>query len=315
MPHRRIVFIYGPTASGKTDLASSLAEQMPAEIVNMDSAQLYTPLTIGTAKSDWRSSSYAQHMFDYIDEPKTITVHAYREAALDLIKDIWSRGNIPIFVGGSGFYLKSLLFPPQAPALKEEKESTDYESIDLWEKLNAIDPERAASIHSSDLYRIERALAIWHITGTKPSTYKPTYSPPAPFILIHVTRDRKDLYERINKRVDHMMDQGLLDEVISLIDSPWEHFVQEKRFIGYSELIEYLKKRSTLEEAVELIKQRTRNYAKRQETFWRMIKRLIVDADRQNGHIPMGVIQELDLTNPDLNLYIKQLLDNILLVG
>jgi tRNA dimethylallyltransferase len=311
--HRYVVFIYGPTASGKTDFASSLAEQIPAEIINMDSAQCYTPLTIGTAKPDWRNTPYLQHMFDCVNEPKTLTVHAYRAMVLPLIKEVWSRGNLPIFVGGSGFYLKSLLFPPQGPALASDKKLIFEPADNLWQELNAIDPDRARAIHPSDSYRIERALEIWHMTGKRPSEYRPLYDPPAPFILVHITRRRADLYERINKRVYQMIDQGWESEVASLLNSPWEQFVQEKKIIGYNEFIDYLKGISTLEQAIELIQQRSRNYAKRQETFWRMIKRQISDEESRKNDKNSGLIREFDLTYADLSLYIRQLLDTILL--
>lgn len=312
MQQRCIIFIYGPTASGKTDFASSLAERMPAEIINMDSAQCYTPLTIGTAKPDWRNTPYLQHMFDCISEPKTLTVHAYRAMALPLVHEIWSRGNIPIFVGGSGFYLKSLLFPPQAPSAFN-RDSMFENKEDLWQELNAIDPERAQSIHPSDSYRVERALEIWHTTGNKPSEYKPHYDPPASFIVAHITRNRKDLYERIDERVYQMIKQGWLEEIALLLNSPWEQFLQEKKIIGYNEFINYLKGVDTQEHAIELVQQRSRNYAKRQETFWRMLKRQILDAQSQKGDNSSGLIKEFDLTYADLNLYIRQLLDTILL--
>lgn len=311
--HRPIVFIYGPTASGKTDFASSLAELMPAEIINMDSAQCYTPLTIGTAKPDWDSTSYLQHMFDCVNEPKTLTVHTYRAMVLPLIKEVRSRGNVPIFVGGSGFYLKSLLFPPQGPSLSLDKTSIFENKKNLWQELNAIDPERASSIHPSDRYRIERALEIWYETGKRPSEYRPLYDPPAPFILVHITRNRADLYERIDRRVYQMIDQGWQEEVASLLDSPWEQFVREKKIIGYNELIDYLKGLSTQEQAIELIQQRSRNYAKRQETFWRMIKRQMSDEGNRKKDTFSGLIREFDLTYADLSLYIRQLLDTILL--
>ncbi len=308
-----IFFIYGPTASGKTDFASLLAESIPAEIINMDSAQCYTPLTIGTAKPDWRNTQYMQHMFDCIDEPKTLTVHAYRSMVLPLIQEVYSRGNIPIFVGGSGFYLKSLLFPPQGPTLGLREKYVFETKNNLWQELNAIDPERALTIHPSDIYRVERALEIWYATGKKPSEYRPLYDPPAQFVLIHVTRNREDLYDRINRRVYQMIAQGWEHEVALLLDSPWEGFVQEKRIIGYNELIDYLKGRLTQEQAIDLIQQRSRNYAKRQETFWRMINRQICYEERKGSGNNYAVIKELDLTYTDISLYIKQLLDTILL--
>ena len=304
---KKAIFIYGPTASGKTEFADNIAEVLSAEIINMDSAQLYTPLNIGTAKPDWKASSHAQHLFDCMDEPEHITVYAYRQMALATMEAIWSRNKIPIFVGGSGFYLKSMLFPAQdSSSVKSDKPIFDDQS-DLWEKLNQVDPERANAIHPHDIYRIKRALEIWHTTGKKPSIYKPVYNPPAPFLLVYVTRKRKDLYARIDERVLTMVKEGWLQEVSSLCATPWELFVQEKGFIGYSELIGYIKHAYDLEYAIELIQQRTRNYAKRQETFWRMLKKEVLEA-QQIEHAPKGTIMEFDLTYPGLHLYIKQIL-------
>jgi len=308
---KKVIFIYGPTASGKTCFADTIADVVSAEIINMDSAQLYTPLTIGTAKPDWKASPHAQHLFDCINEPEHITVHAYRQMALEKMEAIWSRNKIPIFVGGSGFYLKSLLFPTQDSSIVRTDTKPIFENqSDLWEKLNRVDPERAKAIHPHDIYRIKRALEIWHTTGKKPSVYKPVYNPPAPFLLVYVTRKRKDLYARINERVLSMVKEGWLQEVSSLLATPWEFFVQEKGFIGYSELLGYIKHAYDLEYAIELIQQRTRNYAKRQETFWRMLKKEVLKA-QQIEHSPQGKIIEFDLTYPDLHLYIKQLLHSL----
>ncbi len=308
---KKVIFIYGPTASGKTSFADTIADAISAEIINMDSAQLYTRLNIGTAKPNWKASPHAQHLFDCIDKPEHVTVHAYRQMALEKMEAIWSRNKIPIFVGGSGFYLKSLLFPAQDSSIDIiNTKPIFWDQSNLWEKLNQVDPERAKAIHPHDIYRIKRALEIWHTTGKKPSVYKPVYNPPAPFLLVYLTRKRKDLYARIDERVFTMVKEGWVQEVSSLLATPWELFVQEKGFIGYRELIGYIKHAYSLECAIELIQQRTRNYAKRQETFWRMLKKEVLEA-QQIEHSLQGKIIEFDLTYPDLHLYIKQLLHSL----
>lgn len=308
---KKALFIYGPTASGKTAFAEKIASLIPAEIINMDSAQMYTPLHIGTAKPEWQTTPFKQHLFDIIDKPHNITVHAFRSTVEQKIKEIHERGNLPIFVGGSGFYLKSLFFKLEPDTVSEDK-NNDETSMgdDLWEQLQRIDPERAAQIHPNDYYRLRRALEIWRVTGQKPSLYKPQYAPIAPWLIVHVTRDRKDLYERIDKRVLQMLQTGWISEVQQLITKGWEPFMLEKGIIGYAEIIGYLKHMYTLEQATELIQQRTRNYAKRQETFWRMLKKDISEAQASNECIS-GKITEFDLTYPDIDLYIKQLLDDI----
>lgn len=310
MQSKKIIFIFGPTASGKTDFGSLLVNEMPSEVINMDSAQCYTALSIGTAKPDWRSSLYAQHLFDCVQEPRNFTVHEYRKIALAKIEEIWAANKTPIFIGGSGFYLKSMLFPPEIYDINSDTVSMMTDSpADLWQQLYSIDPERAQAIHPHDIYRISRALAIWHTTGNKPSVYKPSYNPPASFVLLYVTRTKEVLYNRIDTRVHTMLHAGWLQEVTSLMDTPWESFVQEKGFIGYTELIGYLRHAHDLAYATKLIQQKTRNYAKRQETFWRMLKKSLHMVHDEGLY--KGKIIEFDLTYPSLDLYIKQLLKDI----
>lgn len=309
--NKKALFIYGPTASGKTALAESIASLIPAEIINMDSAQMYTPLHIGTAKPNWQSTPFEQHLFDIIDRPCNMTVHQFRAAAEQKIQEITDRGRLPIFVGGSGFYLKSLFFKIDDAATSETYVD-EHEETDLWHHLHTIDPERASQIHPNDHYRLKRALEIWHSTGQKPSQYKPGYVPLSglsDWLIVHVTRERKNLYDRIDKRVLQMMQEGLIAEVQNLVATGWEPFLLEKGIIGYPEIIAYLKHTYTLEQVTSLIQQRTRNYAKRQETFWRMLKKDILKACE--GDQSKGRIIELDLTYSDIDLYIKQLLHDI----
>ena len=306
---KKIAFIYGPTASGKTDFAEKLAAHIPSEIINMDSAQIYTPLTIGTAKPDWERSPIVQHLFDLFNKPEHLTVHRYRMLVREKIDQIHARNKLPILVGGSGFYLKSLLFKLASDTV-DVGAVPDIPEDELWQKLHGIDSERAQQIHPHDHYRLKRALEIWYVTGKKPSLYKPIYDPIAPFILVHVTRDRKVLYNRINKRVVEMVKSGWIDEVRQILGTVWEPFVQEKRIIGYAELIGYLKHAYDLKQAIDLIAQRTRNYAKRQETYWRMLKKEVLYAQKEASN-NCGKISEFDLTYPDDDLYIKQLLEDI----
>ena len=312
-PDKKVLFIYGPTASGKTHFAYEIAKQLPIEIINMDSAQMYTPLTIGTAKADWRTSPVSEHLFDILDEPKQMTSHVYRRLAQQVMREVWDRGNIPVFVGGSGFYLASLLFPPHENSV-EDAVLPEVEAIadaDLWQHLKYIDTERAAAIHPNDYYRLRRALAIWYSTGVKPSFYKPTYDPIAQYVLVHITREREQLYARINERVHQMIEEGWLDEVQRLIGTAWESFVERKGFIGYAELIAFFKKQCSLEQAIAHIQQQTRRYAKRQETFWRTLQHKLQDV-AQSGTVLQGSLAEFDLTFTEHHLYIRQLLDELL---
>jgi len=310
---RKILFLYGPTASGKTGFAYELAKQLPIEIINMDSAQMYTPLTIGTAKADWRNSPVPEHLFDSIDEPRHMTSHVYRQMAQQIMHEVWDRGNVPVFVGGSGFYLSCLLFPPHKNSITEVSvpEVEALSEGDLWQHLKRIDADRAKAIHPHDHYRLRRALTIWYTTGTKPSLYKPTYDPIAPFVLVHITRERHQLYARINERVHQMIEQGWVQEVQGLIGTPWESFVERKGVIGYTELIAFLKQKMSFDQAIGQIKQQTRRYAKRQETFWRTLQKKIYAIEQQG--VPLqGVLTEFDLTFTEHRLYIRQLLDELL---
>lgn len=303
-----ILIIFGPTGVGKTACADHIALSQPIEIINMDMGQLYTPLNIGTAKPDWQSSSVVHHMFDVIDEPINCTVTEYRSKTTFLIQEIWQRGNLPVLVGGSGFYLRSLFFPPQASTSDDSNLFLPYPpDTDLWHELYLIDPDRAQVINKNDTYRIERALSIWHTTGQKPSSFVSHYEPVAPFKIICLTRDRVDLYHRIDERVITMLKQGWIDEVKNLLDTPWEPFIMQKKIIGYDDLIVYLRSKQTqelLHQTIATIQQRTRNYAKRQMTYWRMLKKEI-EHIYPKSELPFV---EVNLTTGDLDLYIKRLL-------
>ncbi len=307
-----MLIIFGPTGVGKTDCALRIAQEIPAEIVNIDSGQMYTPLSIGVAKPDWRSSSIAHHLFDILDEPKSFSAAAYRKIFIDTVNSIWARGKLPIIVGGSGFYVKSIFFP--LSDVHKVALQTSYDVHDnLWEKLHAIDPQRAASIHPHDIYRIKRALDIWYATKKKPSEHHLSFDPPSDFLLLCLMRERKDLYDRINQRVFNMIDEGWLEEVRALQDTPWELFLRDKKVIGYSELLDYLTGAQTeecLKSVIATIQQRTRHYAKRQFTFWKNLEKTIsraLMAKKDRNALILPHIESINLTLLDLDLYIKQL--------
>lgn len=272
------IVITGPTGVGKTDLALHLAEHIPAEIVNGDMGQCYTPLTIGTAKPEWQHHPVPHHLFDIINEPVDFSVTKYRELVIATFDDIWKRDKTPIVVGGSGFYIKSLFFPPtartDAPFVDDESQKS------LWQRLSDIDPERAQHIHEHDEYRLKRALAIWQNLGKKPSEFKQTYAPPASYVYIDVSRDRDDLYQRIDVRVDEMIKHGWIAEVEQLQNTQWEELIKNKKIIGYELLLQYLNDSQFNDRAlvIEHIKRRTRNYAKRQITFFKGLESQLQEA-------------------------------------
>ena len=307
----RILIIYGPTGVGKTDLALSIAAQTPSEIINMDVGQFYKPFSIGTAKPDWKHLSTSHHLFDIIEEPRNLTVVEYREMVTHLIKKITDRGNLVILVGGSGFYLHSLLFPPvhNIPLI-----NASLSGEKSWEFLCAVDPERAKSIHKNDTYRIERALLIWQQTGQKPISLMPEYNPIADFMLLHAGRETAQLNNLINQRVLAMVNQGWIEETKKLISmTDWYNFIRKKKLIGYNEIIDFLESKQdpcSWNYMIEVVSNKTRQYAKRQRTFWRKLKRDIAQQPLRSG-VAIGCIEELNLTNLNLRLYINELLQKL----
>jgi len=298
---RNMLIIYGPTGVGKSDLACAIAQKVPAEIVNADMGQLYTPLSIGTAKPNWKTEPVKHHLFDVMNEPLDCSVIEYRQMLSAVLEDIWSRNKLPIIVGGSGFYVQSIFYPPIA-------KHTDVPSHGTWDDLHAVDPQRAAHIHPNDKYRISRALSIWNSSGIKPSVYVRRFEPLGSGHIVWVGRERAQLYARINERVLVMIKQGWLDECKALMGTRWQEFIQRKKLIGYPELFDYVQGNIALDDAIQSISKKTRAYAKRQETFWRMLKRTI-QAEAEN-QFSMS-FEELNLTLSDHSLYINQLLQRL----
>ncbi|MGE0010379.1 MAG: tRNA (adenosine(37)-N6)-dimethylallyltransferase MiaA [Candidatus Babeliales bacterium] len=276
LKHPYFLIIAGPTGVGKSDFAEHLARALSAEIVNADMGQCYTPLSIGTAKPDWQASDIPHHGFDTLDEPRDLTVAQYRDCLKIILENIWRRGKLPIVVGGSSFYLASLFFPPKAE-VDAVPVTHEPPGEDLWQQLSFIDPERARHIDPHDHFRIKRALEIWRITGIKPSEYVPTYDPLAPYHMIFLTRDTEELSMRIAKRVRQMLQAGWIDEVKALKGTPWEPFLLRKKIIGYDDILRFLEVADPGPEEHEMLEefiaQRTRQYAKRQRTFWRMLEK------------------------------------------
>lgn len=315
------IVITGPTGVGKSDFALRLATALSGEIVNCDVGQFYTPLAIGTAKPDWRREIIPHHLFDILSEPGNFTVARYRTGVQELLRDISSRGKVPILVGGSGFYVNALFFPPVSAEMPNGvvglcrgqnntaclEQARDLSEIS-WKTLHALDPERAERIDPHDFYRIERAITLYRETGLLPSQQAPVYSPLGKSLVIHVTRDREDLYDRINRRTVEMFGAEWLAEV-EVLSPEWKAFLKNKKLIGYPEIIQYLEQQEQghnpdKELLVELIQQKTRNYAKRQLTFWRSLNKRLIDQGCQTG--------EINLTLLDLDLYIEQLVKQLI---
>ena len=318
--NKRALIITGPTGVGKTDLSLALAQEMPVEIINADVGQFYEPLTIGTAKPNWRQLSTPHHLFDILREPRHFTVAEYRQRVALAVSEIFERKHVPVIVGGSLFYIKSLFFPTRNPThdiTKDFEAEVDVDicdtfslltTADLWKQLYEIDPDSAQAIAKNDAYRLRRALDIWRRFGIRPSELAPQYDPIAPCTLVYVTRDRQDLNQRIDRRTAYMIEHGWLDEVTSFAGTEWEPFLRRKKLIGYPDILRFLNGRQTKQEYEDLVAHialSTRQYAKRQATFWRSLERSLkaeVDSEKRS------VCIQANLTLSTHDLYIKQLM-------
>lgn len=274
-----VVAIIGPTASGKTALSIRLAKMLDGEIINGDSMQVYKRLDIGTAKiTEQEMEGVPHHLLDIKEPNESFSVAEYQQLVRAKIDEIQSRGKMPIIVGGTGLYVQSVLFDFQftKEEVDEDARSAYYEELmkigpeAMHAKLARLDPETAATIHPNNTRRVIRALEMVELSGTSKSAEAhnrgdiPLYN----HLIIGLDMDREKLYERINLRVDLMMEKGLLQEVKALYDEGLRD-VQSVKAIGYKELYSYFDGHISLEEAVEQIKQNSRRYAKRQLTYFR----------------------------------------------
>jgi len=270
-----MIIVTGPTGIGKTDYALALAAHVSGEIVNVDVGQCYTPLTIGTAKPNLPTQVITHHLFDWIDFPVSCTVVDFLARVRVCVQEIYARGNIPILVGGSSFYVYSLFFPPKGAGAVEKRLYTQSNE-ELWRELYSVDPERASQVPVSDRYRMMRALDIWYARATKPSVLKPCFDPiHEPVILLVMNRDRQELYARIDERVKSMLAAGWIEEV-AVLDQVWHDFLLQKKLIGYDDIVRFMRdgtknREKDFTQLAALIAQKTRAYAKRQTTFNRLI--------------------------------------------
>ncbi len=278
----KVIVIAGPTASGKTGLSIELAKLYNGEIVSADSMQIYRRMDIGTAKATAAEQAQAvHHMIDVCDPDEDYSVSRYVEEAEMCCRDIIARGKMPIICGGTGLYIDSLLSGRDFAQKDDSSElrarlGEEYDRLggeELLQRLSQVDPERAARLHASDKRRIVRALEIFELTGmtiTEHDTATKALPPrfEAKTILLNF-KDRQDLYDRINLRVDLMAEQGLFEEVEALLNSGLSDECTAMQAIGYKEAVSALRGEISREEALEQIKMGSRRYAKRQLTWFR----------------------------------------------
>ncbi len=281
-----LVITAGPTASGKTRLAIELAKLLNGEIVSADSMQIYKYMNIGSAKPTAEEQKEVKHhLIDFLEPDAVFSVADYTEMAHDVIGKLISEGKMPVMCGGTGLYINSVVNDvtfgetDTNDDIRAELAKTAREKGNdaLIEMLAEFDPVSAARLHPNNVRRVIRAIEFYKVTGQTISSHQEMtkqtegrYNP----VMFCIAWDRQKLYERINKRVDKMLEDGLLEEVKRLMEAGYTKALNSMKAIGYKELIDYYNGETTLEEAVELIKQSSRRYAKRQLTWFRRDKRI-----------------------------------------
>ena len=276
-----LVIITGPTGIGKTELSLELTKKYKGEIISSDSMQIYKKLNIGTAKIDLNKTRIPHHMIDIIEPYDNFTVADFKNQAKKIITDINNRGGLPFLIGGTGLYINSLVYnldftetEPDYDYRDELREILDQEGSEfLYEKLQEQDRAMAEKIHKNNAQRIIRALEILKSGNKKGDNFREE-NKDYNLIYIGLNMDRAKLYEKINQRVDKMIDLGLVDEVKNLLDEGLDKNSQSLKAIGYKEVISYLDGIIDFDEMVDLIKKNSRHYAKRQLTWFRREKRI-----------------------------------------
>lgn len=278
---RKMVVLTGPTAVGKTALSIALAKETGGEIISADSMQIYKYMDIGSAKiAKEEMEGIPHHLIDALDPAEEFNVFRFQQMAKAAAREIYERGRIPIVVGGTGFYIQALLYDihfseeEDHTALRAELEKIAAEkgSAYLHEQLKKADPASAEQIHPNNQKRIIRALEFYRLNGTKISDHnraerqkEAAYD----FCYFVLNDDRKRLYQKIDERVDVMLEKGLVNEVKHLKEMGYQRELSSMQGLGYKEILSYLSGECTLDEAVYLIKRDTRRFAKRQLTWFR----------------------------------------------
>ncbi len=300
-----LIVIGGPTACGKTGFSIRLAKEIGGEIISADSMQVYRYMDIGTAKVTAEEAEGVPHyLIDEFDPDEEYNVMLFQKKAKTYMEQIWAKGKIPILVGGTGFYINALLYDndftetENDTSFREEcyRLAEEQGAEVLYEKLKEIDPAYAEIVHANNVKRVTRALEYHHMTGQKFSEHNAEQKEketPYNAAVIILNMGREKLYERIELRIDLMMEQGLLAEVKGLLDKGYTPDLVSMQGIGYKEFIPYFNGECTLEEAVIQLKTNTRRFAKRQLTwFRRQIDGLWVDLSQTSGEDALKDVME-----------------------
>lgn len=282
---KKIIILTGPTAVGKTKLSIETAKMLNAEIISADSMQVYKYMDIGTAKITKKEMENITHyMVDELEPDEEFNVVVFKKLALKYMEEIYKKGKIPLIVGGTGFYIQALLYDIDFSEneddngevrTKLEKLAKEKGAEYLHNMLKEIDEESAASIHMNNVKKIIRALEYYELTGKKISEHNKEQrqnESPYNFLYLVLNDDRDKIYHRIDKRVDIMINNGLIEEVKALKDKGYGKELVSMQGLGYKEILEYLEGNITLDEAIYILKRDTRHFAKRQLTWFRREK-------------------------------------------
>ena len=279
----KLLVICGATASGKTALAVECAKRLDGEVISCDALLVYRGLNIGTAKPTMEErAGVPHHLIDVCEPYDSFSVSDFERIAVPALEDILARGKVPVLCGGTGFYMNALLYKssfgsaPADTAVREKYESLAREEgrEELHARLREVDPESAEKLHFNDVKRVIRALEIYELTGRKKSLQADGDLPRYPFEAFAFNYPREELYHRIERRVDTMFAAGLVEEVRGLLNSGVSASAQCMQGIGYKEVAELLKNGDNLSTMSDIIKKNTRNYAKRQLTFFKRMENL-----------------------------------------
>ena len=299
--NNKVIVIVGPTASGKTSLAIEIAKLLDSEIISADSMNVYKGLDIGTAKPTIEEmQGVKHHLIDVVSPFESFSVGDYKEKAKPILDNLINEGKIPIICGGTGFYVNSLLFEMSYGNVPADLE-TRNKYMDLAKKygnqyvfsiLQEKDYETSLKLHPNDLKRVVRALEICE-NGVKKSQLNDILTPLYDYQAFSFDFDRSLLYQRIEKRVDVMIENGLIDEVKSLVDLGVNHSHQCMQGIGYKEIYDYINNKTSLEDAISLLKQNTRRYAKRQITFFKKLPNLTLLKPENVKDVAKRIVENL----------------------
>lgn len=281
---KKILVICGATASGKTKLAVDCALKLNSEVISADSQLIYKELNIGTAKAlKEEMRGVKHHMIDIAEPTDRFSVSDYEKSALPIVEKLISESKIPVICGGTGFYINSLLFDlsygktaaDEEVRLKYTLFFEKYGKQALYEKLREVDPVTAEKLHPNDIKRLIRALEIYELSGKRKSEQNDGFLPRFDYTAVAIDYPRDELYDRINKRVDNMFDDGLINEVKGLLSRGIDENYQCMQAIGYKEVVSGLKNGDLQSTMSDIIKLNTRHYAKRQLTFFKKLPNLV----------------------------------------